>query len=144
MANRENKCVVCGSAKDYARFFIIPSLYRTHLPDGLKSHRSHDIVLMCFGCHDLASRRQNKLKTELAIKHDAPLTEFMPNKMKNVHIQSLNRAATTIMKNGSKMPAEKVKNLQDNLIRTLSDNRDLFSDTVPEAIMADVISGSFT
>ena len=57
VANRENKCVVCGSTKDYARFFIIPSLYRTHLPDGLKSHRSHDIVLMCFGCHDLASRR---------------------------------------------------------------------------------------
>ena len=57
VSERENKCVVCGVAKDYSRFFIIPSMYRTHLPDELKSHRSHDIVLMCFNCHDLASRR---------------------------------------------------------------------------------------
>lgn len=57
-ATRENKCVTCGSTKDYARFFIIPSLYRTHMPDELKAHRSHDIVLMCFGCHEKASSRQ--------------------------------------------------------------------------------------
>ena len=57
VADRENKCVVCGLKEQYSRFFIIPSLYRTHLPEELKSHRSHDIVLMCFGCHDLASRR---------------------------------------------------------------------------------------
>ena len=55
VADRQNICVLCGAAKDYARFFIIPTLYRTHLPDRLKSHRSHDIVLMCFGCHEKAS-----------------------------------------------------------------------------------------
>lgn len=52
VSNRENKCVNCGTTKDYARFFIIPALYRTHLPDELKVHRSHDIVLMCFACHE--------------------------------------------------------------------------------------------
>lgn len=57
VTERENSCVVCNSSDDYSRFYIIPSLYRTHLPDELKSHRSHDIVLMCFNCHDLASRR---------------------------------------------------------------------------------------
>lgn len=57
VADRKNQCVICGTTKDYSRFFIIPSLYRTHLPEGLKSHRSHDIVLMCFGCHDGASRK---------------------------------------------------------------------------------------
>ena len=57
VADRRNQCVICGKDEDYARFFIIPTLYRTHLPDELKSHRSHDIVLMCFNCHDLASRK---------------------------------------------------------------------------------------
>jgi hypothetical protein len=57
VASRENKCVICGADKDYARFFIVPSLYRVHLPDELKSHRSHDIVLLCFSCHELASKK---------------------------------------------------------------------------------------
>ena len=57
ISNRENICVVCGAMNDYSRFFIIPSRYRTHLPHGLKSHRSHDIVLMCFACHEIASRK---------------------------------------------------------------------------------------
>ena len=86
VAERENKCVVCGSTKDYSRYFIIPSLYRTHLPDELKAHRSHDIVLMCFNCHDLASRRQDKLKQELSETYNLPLQENMPNKQKNIHI----------------------------------------------------------
>ena len=73
--NRKNICVVCGSEKDYSRFFIIPTLYRPHLPEVMKSHRSHDIVLLCFGCHDKASRSQDKLKYELVSKHGIPLNE---------------------------------------------------------------------
>lgn len=56
VADRENKCVVCGLDKDYSRFHVIPTLYRTHFPDELKSHRSHDIVVLCFNCHERASR----------------------------------------------------------------------------------------
>mmetsp|Transcript_15181 Transcript_15181/g.23432 ORF Transcript_15181/g.23432 Transcript_15181/m.23432 type:complete len:175 (-) Transcript_15181:739-1263(-) len=74
VVNRENKCVRCGVAKDYSRFFIIPSLYRTHLPDELKSHRSHDIVLMCFACHEECQRIQDILKEELSEKFGVPLT----------------------------------------------------------------------
>ena len=86
VSNRENKCVVCGATHDYSRFFIIPSRYRTHLPDELKSHRSHDIVLMCFSCHEIASKKQDKLKAELSEKYNQPLNEFMPNKSKNLLI----------------------------------------------------------
>lgn len=55
--DRENKCVCCGKEKDYSRFHVIPTLYRQHFPDELKSHRSHDIVLLCFTCHEQASRK---------------------------------------------------------------------------------------
>jgi hypothetical protein len=99
--------VKCGSKQDYSRFFIIPTLYRTHLPDEMKSHRSHDIVLMCFGCHDLASRKQDKLKLELADKYNVPLTENTPNKQKNILISQLNRCACTLIKAGDKIPNDK-------------------------------------
>lgn len=28
VVDRENKCVVCGSKKDYSRYHVIPALYR--------------------------------------------------------------------------------------------------------------------
>ncbi len=53
--NRENKCVVCGNENDFSRFHVVPSLYRSHFPHELKSHRSHDVVLLCFSCHEQAA-----------------------------------------------------------------------------------------
>ena len=57
VVDRKNQCVVCGKDKDYSRFHVVPTLYRTHFPDELKSHRAHDIVLLCFFCHEQASRK---------------------------------------------------------------------------------------
>ena len=48
--SNRNACVACGNDSEYSRFHIVPSVYRTHLPDTLKSHRSHDVVLLCFDC----------------------------------------------------------------------------------------------
>lgn len=57
--DRKNICVCCGKDKEYSRFHVVPTLYRTNFPDELKSHRSHDIVLLCFACHEQASRKQD-------------------------------------------------------------------------------------
>ena len=48
--SNRNACVRCGRDSEYSRFHIVPSIYRTHLPETLKSHRSHDVVLLCFEC----------------------------------------------------------------------------------------------
>lgn len=48
--SNRNACVRCGKDSEYSRFHIVPSIYRTHLPETLKSHRSHDVVLLCFEC----------------------------------------------------------------------------------------------
>jgi len=61
-ADRNNSCVRCGTAKDFSRFHIVPSLYRTHFPESLKSHRSHDVVLLCFACHEIANKKQEIVK----------------------------------------------------------------------------------
>lgn len=52
--DRENKCVCCGEKENFSRFHVVPTLYRTHFPDALKSHRSHDVLLLCFECHNKA------------------------------------------------------------------------------------------
>lgn len=71
--NRENKCVVCGHNENFLRFHVVPTLYRSHFPDSLKSHRSHDVLLMCFDCHNKASRHQDNLKNSIAKQYGCPL-----------------------------------------------------------------------
>lgn len=145
VANRANACVRCGQQEDYSRFFIIPSMYRTHLPDELKSHRSHDIVLMCFGCHDLASRAQDQLKQQLAEQFNAPLTDFMPNKSKHIVIQHLLRASSTLAKVGDRMPEEKKDDLKQSIVDLLVQNESLLGhETVPARLFQDAKEGTFT
>jgi hypothetical protein len=35
---------------------VVPSCYRRNFPAQLKSHRSHDVVLLCFECHQTAHK----------------------------------------------------------------------------------------
>jgi hypothetical protein len=61
----ENQCVVCGGKQNFLKFHVVPSLYRSHFPDSMKSHRSHDVLLMCFECHNVAQRYQEDVKHKL-------------------------------------------------------------------------------
>ena len=49
--DKENRCCVCGSAGEYLRHSVVPHCYRQYFPAPMKSHLSHDIVLMCQACH---------------------------------------------------------------------------------------------
>lgn len=60
--DRSNQCVVCGNKEKYLKYHIVPLLYRQHFPNSFKSHRSHDVVLLCLECHEQASRETEKLK----------------------------------------------------------------------------------
>ena len=71
--DRDNKCVVCGSTDKYLKYHIVPLLYREHFPNSFKSHRSHDVVLLCLNCHVQANKETEKLKLEIAQKFDCPV-----------------------------------------------------------------------
>ena len=45
----------------------MPHTYRRHLPEFLKSRSSHDIVLLCVKCHQLASFHADSLRARLAV-----------------------------------------------------------------------------
>ena len=71
--SKKNICVGCGEGNHYLRYRIIPSCYRVHFPEHLKSHRSHDIVLLCVDCHETAHAAAEKYKRELAAEFGIPL-----------------------------------------------------------------------
>mmetsp|Transcript_12450 Transcript_12450/g.15907 ORF Transcript_12450/g.15907 Transcript_12450/m.15907 type:complete len:166 (+) Transcript_12450:1488-1985(+) len=73
--SNRNACVRCGKDSELTRFHVVPSIYRTHLPETLKSHRSHDVVLLDFDCLSLGLKLQHKLKEKLSKEYDAPLRE---------------------------------------------------------------------
>ncbi|KAL3509763.1 hypothetical protein ACH5RR_029164 [Cinchona calisaya] len=71
--SKKNICVGCGEGNHYLRYRIIPSCYRMHFPEHLKSHRSHDIVLLCVDCHEIAHAAAEKYKRQIAKDFDIPL-----------------------------------------------------------------------
>ena len=73
LAPKSNVCVVCGAAAGLMRYAVVPQMYRRHLPEQLKSRSSHDIVLLCIKCHQLASVRANELRDALSRECNAPL-----------------------------------------------------------------------
>ncbi|CAI5532785.1 unnamed protein product [Closterium sp. Naga37s-1] len=71
--SKSNRCVSCGESTHYLRYRLVPSCYRHAFPEHLKSHRSHDIVLLCVDCHDVAHRAAEIFKREVARRFGVPL-----------------------------------------------------------------------
>jgi len=55
-----------GMAAGLNRFSIVPHCFRRFLPVAVKSHSSHDVVLLCHACRDAAQVTQQKLQTTAA------------------------------------------------------------------------------
>lgn len=71
--SKKNICVGCGEKNHYLRYRIIPTCYRMHFPEYLKSHSSHDIVLLCVDCHEVAHSAAEKYKRKVAAEFGIPL-----------------------------------------------------------------------
>jgi len=52
---RGNICVVCGAGNNYLKYSVVPHVYKHFLPVEYKSHRAHDVVVLCARCHEKAS-----------------------------------------------------------------------------------------
>lgn len=131
--NRENKCVVCGLNENFLRFHVVPTLYRSHFPDSLKSHRSHDVLLMCFDCHNKASRHQDYLKGQIAKKYDCPLQEVSSFYDLNVKINMIRKAAGGLLM-PHKMPEKNTQELRMTIVKHL--RSDLVQNHIPTDIQA--------
>lgn len=72
---KQNKCVVCGKNESYVRKNIIPLEYRKSFPDIMKSHISHDVLLLCPECHQQSNVSDLSIRLKLAKQCNAPFIE---------------------------------------------------------------------
>jgi len=66
---KKNQCVVCGSESALTKHHVVPICYRRHFSDNIKSRDSHDIIPVCWPCHEAYEKHAREFKNELAIQH---------------------------------------------------------------------------
>ncbi|KAG2712218.1 hypothetical protein I3760_04G114400 [Carya illinoinensis] len=133
--SKKNICVCCGEGNHYLRYRIIPSCYRIHFPEHLKSHRSHDIVLLCVDCHEVAHAAAEKYKKQIAAEFGIPLFVSKVVDSKQVQVISgssesetndeevgvpplqLRTAAMALLRHGTKMPSKRHEELTQIVMR---------------------------
>ncbi|XP_015866330.3 protein RRP6-like 3 isoform X3 [Ziziphus jujuba] len=131
--SKKNICVGCGERNHYLRYRIIPSCYRMHFPEHLKSHRSHDIVLLCVDCHEVAHASAEKYKKQIAKEFGIPL--FVRKVVDLEHSQTtsgpsvsatkdagvsplqLRTAAMALLRHGPRMPSKRREELREIVMR---------------------------
>ncbi|XP_078428552.1 polynucleotidyl transferase, ribonuclease H fold protein with HRDC domain-containing protein isoform X1 [Wolffia australiana] len=123
--SKKNMCVGCGEKSHYLRYRIIPSCYRVHFPEHLKSHRSHDIVLLCVDCHEVAHSATERYKKQVAMEFKVPLfvkkivgsgekmvpSESIGEEEVGVSPLQLRTAAMALLRHGRVMPPDRREEL---------------------------------
>ncbi|KAK1261149.1 hypothetical protein QJS04_geneDACA018027 [Acorus gramineus] len=149
--SKKNMCVGCGERNHYLRYRIIPSCYRMHFPEHLKSHRSHDIVLLCVDCHEIAHTAAEKYKRKIAAEFAIPLfvrkvVDPGENKIlngslltheyeeKGVSPLQLRTAAMALLRHGSKMPSNRHEELT-LIVREYFGGREILQEDLEAALL---------
>ncbi|XP_021746021.1 protein RRP6-like 3 [Chenopodium quinoa] len=146
--SKRNLCVSCGENKHYLRYRIIPSCYRMHFPEHLKSHRSHDIVLLCVDCHEVAHAAAEKYKKLVAAEYRIPLyvtkvvdsgqlqhteTPELQDQEVGVSPLQLRTAAMALLRHGPRMPSKRHEELV-KVVRTYYGGREISHEDLEAAL----------
>ncbi|XP_011100270.1 protein RRP6-like 3 isoform X2 [Sesamum indicum] len=149
--SKKNICVGCGEGNHYLRYRIIPSCYRIHFPEHLKSHRSHDIVLLCVDCHEIAHAAAEKYKKQVAAEFGIPLfirkvvdfdnTQHVPSSMPIVTSEEigvsplqLRTAAMALLRHGPEMPSQRRQELMQ-IVMTYYGGREISEEDLERALI---------
>ncbi|XP_020573811.1 protein RRP6-like 3 [Phalaenopsis equestris] len=150
--SKKNICVGCGEKNHYLRYRIIPSCYRMHFPEHLKSHRSHDIVLLCVDCHENAHAAAEKHKKKVAEEFGIPLfvekiadseesNAVMVKQLserggeeKGVPPLQLRTAAMALLRNGSHMPSKRKDELMQ-IVKAYFGGREVLPEDLETALL---------
>lgn len=119
---RDNCCVVCGKKKDYMRFHVVPVSYRQFLPNILKSHKSHDVVLLCADCHIIANEAYEKKKLEISDVYNIPLNIQSEIKEFQINLCKIINLCANIISNKGKIPNIKYFKILKVILNFLTEN----------------------
>ncbi|KAL3635438.1 hypothetical protein CASFOL_019985 [Castilleja foliolosa] len=153
--SKKNICVGCGEENHYLRYRIIPSCYRVHFPEHLKSHRSHDIVLVCVDCHEIAHAAAEKYKRQVAAEFGIPLfirkVVVDSDKTQNATVSfsspglmssdeigvsplHLRTAAMALLRHGPQMPSDRREELMQ-IVRAYYGGREISDEDLERALL---------
>ncbi|KAJ1404317.1 Ribonuclease H-like superfamily [Sesbania bispinosa] len=141
--SKKNICVGCGEGNHYLRYRIIPSCYRIHFPEHLKSHRSHDIVLLCVDCHEVAHAAAEKYKRKISAEFGIPLyvrKVIHPGKETGKQVEEggasplqLRTAAMALVRHGPRMPVNRREELTE-IVRRYYGGREISEEDLEKAL----------
>ncbi|KAI9497203.1 hypothetical protein BDB00DRAFT_19669 [Zychaea mexicana] len=111
--DRDNICVVCGSADGLTLHHVVPYVYRQWFPLTIKSKSSRDLVLLCKNCHDRYERHAMTYKKNLATKYDLPLEGKGWVRVPENRIAR--KAATALLRAADKIPPGRLEELKNTV-----------------------------
>jgi len=111
LEKRENVCVGCGSSNNLHRYHVVPLYYRKHFPEFLRSHCSHDIVLLCIDCR--AKVKELVMFERIAKETGVPLK--IQKYVDYPKIAHAKKAAAVLLKPEvmSRIPPDRLQKLKD-------------------------------
>ena len=130
LSSKENICVVCGNkeALELTKHHCVPKQYRKNFPDKLKRHNSHDIVPICYKCHE--EYEMIALDFKRVIAKEVGIELHVPYKYDKALVV-ITGLAYAIIEHGHKMPLER----KAALMKKISD---YFEKEIKEEELADI------
>ena len=100
-APKKNECVVCGETDALCRFHVIPSMYRKFYPKKLKSHSSHDVVLLCQYHIRPTNDAMSLLAQDIAAEFGVPLAGVGDRQVVDANLKAVVEGARVLLRNRS-------------------------------------------
>ncbi|XP_017118771.1 exonuclease 3'-5' domain-containing protein 2 [Drosophila elegans] len=132
---KENQCVVCGDRDAYIRKNVVPREYRKHFPMVMKSHSSHDVLLLCPNCHQMSNISDLRVRTKLADQCEAPFKhgDGSVKYRDDMELKRVQSAGKALLYHGAKIPAAKVAEMQRTLLDFYTDQTEVTEDLLRQA-----------
>lgn len=108
---------------------MIPDEFRRNFPLNLKSHHSHDLVLLCAKCHEDYETIAMDFKKEISIKYNVPMGGL--GRVEDIELKKIQKDAAAILKNkeNPKFPKERremmTKSIKEYLKKDILNDEDI-------------------
>jgi len=113
--DRKNCCVVCGNEKEFIKFHVVPSLYRTFFKKEMKEHKSHDVLLLCNFCTIKANKLYDINIKRIAERYSVPLKVLSESQREIKRLECVIISAKKIH-NSFEMPESKKQEIGQELM----------------------------
>ncbi len=119
LAEKANRCVVCGREDGLTKHHAVPYFFRKMFPPIIKNHSSHDVVPVCHECHAAYEVESQKLRMQIA--EEMGYTP-QPKYKKSRNDMIAPKLAFALKHHGNKMPEVRKNELIAKLTAVLGHN----------------------